>query len=147
MTTPASKDRLLGTPGVIDVCRDSEGVRMALEEIFEEDYVRSRIDREFAIANAETRQRLEWQMPARTLSPGYYRFALHLLHLDSERKVGIGFSAGELAAFEADGLVALDRAHCAFEFRHPPCSACGGRQENRFSLQCCHCGVKFRKKE
>jgi hypothetical protein len=131
---------------VIDVVQDSEGVRMALEEIFEEDYVRSRIDVESAGASAETRERMSGQIPPRTLSPGYYVFALHLLRLDCQRKAGIVFAASQLACHEADGLVALDRARVAFESRHPPCSGCGARQANRFAQECCGCGIKFRRK-
>jgi hypothetical protein len=131
---------------VIDVVRDSEGVRMALEEIFEEDYVRASLEREFAGANVETRARLESRIPARTLSPGYYRFAQHLFHLDAQRKASVVFASGDLAAFELDGLIALDRARGEFERRHPACSSCGARQPNRFAPECCECGVKFRRK-
>ena len=100
---------------MIDVVNDAEGVRMALEEIFEQDYVRSRIDRESAGANAETRERMAFQVPPRTLSPGYYDFAQHLLRLEAQQKAGIGFSAVDLASFEASGLVALGRARGGFE--------------------------------
>ena len=131
---------------MIDVARDPEGVRMALEAIFEEDFVRARIEREAAGANPETRARMESRLPARTLSPGYYRFAQHLFHLDAQRKAGIVFASGDLAAFEVEGLLALDRARGEFERRHPSCSSCGTRQENRFSPECCGCGVKFRRK-
>jgi hypothetical protein len=128
---------------MIDVVNDAEGVRMALEEIFEQDYVRSRIDRESAGANAETRERMAFQVPPRTLSPGYYDFAQHLLRLEAQQKAGIGFSAVDLASFEASGLVALGRARGGFESRHPACSACGARQQNRFSVKCVGCGVEF----
>ncbi len=131
---------------MIDVVRDHEGVRQALEEIFEEDFVRARIEREFANVTPETRARLESRLPARTLSPGYYRFAQHLFYLDAERKAGIAFAPDTLAAFELDGLIALDRARSEFEHKHPACSSCGTRQENRFSPECCGCAVKFRRK-
>jgi hypothetical protein len=131
---------------VIDVCNDAEGVRMALEEIFEEDYVRSRIGREMEAASEETRKRMAAQVPNRTLSPGYYAFADHLLWLESERSAGVGFAAGALAAFEVRGLVALGRARTAFDGRHPKCSCCGARQQNRFSTECLNCGAKFRRK-
>ena len=117
---------------------------MALEAIFEEDFARARIDRQIAGANAATRERMEWQIPKRTLSPGYYRYAEHLFRLDAEHRAGVGFSANELAAFEASGLVELERARNAFEHRHPACSACGLRQENRFGRECSGCGAKFR---
>lgn len=131
---------------MIDVVNDAEGVRMALDEIFEEDFVRSRIDREVKGANEQTRLRLETQIPARTLSPGYYEFASHLFRLDNERRVGVSIDAGRLAAFEIRGLIALDCARKTFEHRHPACSACGTRQQNRFGAECSGCGVKFRRK-
>ena len=128
---------------MIEIVRDAEGVRMALEEIFEEDFVRARVERESAGANAETKERMQRQIPKRTLSPGYYAFAEHLRSLDDERRAGIIFRVGDLAAFEARGLVALDRARSEFEHRHPACSGCGVRQENRFGRECSGCGVKF----
>lgn len=131
---------------MIDVVKDAEGVRMALEEIFEEDYVRSRISRELEAASEQTRERLASQVPPRTLSPGYYEFAGHLLWLESERNAGVGFSAGALAAYEVRGLVALGNARSAFDGRHPKCSSCGARQQNRFSTECLNCGVNFRRK-
>jgi hypothetical protein len=131
---------------VIDVVRDQEGVRMALEEIFEEDFVRSRVDQESEGANEETRERMARQIPARTLSPGYYEFALHLLRLETEAKAGIPIAAAEVANFEAAGLVALERARGGFDRRHPPCSACGAAQQNRFTPQCHACGTKFHRK-
>lgn len=129
---------------MIDVVRDQEGVRLALEEIFEEDFVRARIDRNSAGASPETKERMRRQIPRRTLSPGYYAFAEHLLVLDEERQAGVAFS---LAGFEARGMVALQRARGEFERRHPPCSACGTRQENRFGMECSGCGTKFRRKK
>lgn len=126
--------------------RDADGVREALEALFEESFVRARIQREAAGASAETRERMEWQLPKRKLSPGYYRWAEHLLLLDEQRRAGVGFTACELAHFEASGLVQLELARAEFKSRHPSCGACGERQENRFSPQCCACGVRFRRK-
>jgi hypothetical protein len=131
---------------VIDVANDAEGARIALEEIFEEDYVRSRVELTCADISQETRDRLAAQVPPRTLSPGYYEFAEHLLWLDSERAAGIGFSAEGLAAFEVRGLVALGRARTAFDGRHPKCSRCGARQPGRFGVECSGCGAKFARK-
>lgn len=131
---------------MINVVKDAEGVRMALEEIFEEDYVRSRIGRELENAAQQTRERMERMVPPRTLSPGYYSFASHLLWLEDERSAGCGFTAGALAAYEVRGLVALSRARAAFDRRHPKCSSCGARQQNCFSTECLNCGIKFRRK-
>ncbi|MDR3797960.1 MAG: hypothetical protein P4K93_07395 [Terracidiphilus sp.] len=132
---------------MIDVVQDAEGVRMALEEIFEEDFARSRIDRESAGATEETRERMSFQIPPRTLSPGYYEFARHLLHLEAEQKAGIVFLPRDLAAFEASGLLALSLARSAFEGHHPACTACGARQQNRFGVECLGCGAKIRRRK
>lgn len=132
---------------MIDTVRDTEGVYKALLEMFEEDFVRQRIERSTSSARPETRERLEQGIPLRTLSPGYYRFASHLLFLETGRKLGIILDAGRLAAFEAEGLVALDRARRKFEERHPPCSRCGSLQDTAFQPECNKCGAKFIRKE
>lgn len=129
-----------------DVARDTEGVELALEEVFEEDFVRSIVERESGTADRHTRQRMESAIPPRTLSPGYYRWALHLLALDNERRAGIVFGARDLAAIEASGLVAADRARGSFRRKHPECNLCGALQPNRFGRECCGCGVKFQRK-
>jgi hypothetical protein len=129
---------------VIDVVRDTEGVRMALEEIFEEDYARSHITREIDGASDETLQRMEARMPVRTLSPGYYAYGGHLLRLEQLQKAGIEFRAGELPGFECDGLLALGRARAGFEQKHPPCGACGAHLQNRFTVKCHACGTTFK---
>jgi hypothetical protein len=131
----------------IDVWHDTEGVRMALEEIFEEDFVRSRIHSEASGADPETLARMERQVPPRTLAWGYYRFGEYLLHLDALKRAGVVFAARDLAAFEAEGILALHRARSAFEGRHPACSSCGIRQQNRFGFECAGCGVKFQRKK
>lgn len=131
---------------MIDVVHDAEGVRMALEEIFEEDFARARVERIAASASPEQRERLAQSAAQRTLSPGYYRFAQHLLHLEAARDAGIVFSPRDLAAFEVDGLVALLRARENFRGRHPACGSCGAPQEGRFNVECSNCGVKFQRK-
>jgi hypothetical protein len=131
----------------IDVWKDSEGVRMALEEIFEEDFARGRLRRELAQADDDTAARMESRLPKRTLACGYYRYADYLLQLDAEHRAGIPYSRGDLSAMEAEGLVALDRARGAFESHHPACSACGARQQNKFGVECHACGAKFHRKK
>jgi hypothetical protein len=118
---------------------------MALEEIFEGNFARSRIRSEGA--NDETRNRMELRIPPRTLAWGYYRFGEHLLHLEALQQAGIAFGTRDLAAFEAEGLLALRRARSAFESHHPACSACGQRQQNRFGRECPACGSKFQRKK
>lgn len=129
---------------MIDVARDAEGVRMALEALFEEEFVRARIEREGR--DEATRERMECQVPGRELSPGYYRWGEHLLRLDAERQAGVALDAGRLSALECDGMVALERARGKFRYDHPACSGCGTQQESRFSPKCGGCGVEFRKK-
>ena len=129
---------------MIDVWHDAEGVRMALEEIFESDLVRSRIERESSGASPETRARMERQIPPRTLAWGYYRFGEYLLHLEALRGAGVAFAAREMLTAEADGLLALGRSRTAFEGRHPACSSCGLRQQNRFVVECPECRAKFK---
>ena len=131
---------------MIDVVRDPQGVRMALEALFEEDFVRSRMAGNLEDKSAEQQERIERAVPRRALSPGYYRWAEHLLRLDAERKAGVGFAPGDLACFEADGLVELDRARGKFERDHPECGACKRRLEFRHQPECSGCGAKFRRK-
>src|ERR1035437_107105 len=129
----------------MNVWNDAEGVRMALEEIFESDFARSRIRDEGA--NAETLARMELQIPPRTLAWGYYSAGEHLLHLESLQQAVVVFPARDLTGFEAEGLLALRRARAGFENRHPSCSACGARQQNRFGQQCHACGSKFQRRK
>lgn len=130
---------------MIDVVRDLEGVRMALEEIFEQGYVRSRIAQQLDGADEATRARMEERVPPRTLSPGYYTFAEHLLALEAKHNAGITYSLGDLADFELDGLREIGRARDGHSGRHPACSACGANQQNRFPVQCHACGAKFQR--
>jgi hypothetical protein len=129
----------------IDVWKDAEGVRMALEDIFESDFVRGRVRRDAQGANPETAERMERQIPPRTLAWGYYKFGEYLLHLDALREAGIPLA--DLKSCEAEGLLALHRARAAFHGRHPACSACGLRQQNRFGTECPGCGAKFQRKK
>ncbi|MDR3723263.1 MAG: hypothetical protein P4K83_02085 [Terracidiphilus sp.] len=131
---------------MIDVVRDREGVRMALEEIFEQDYTRALLRRQLEGANAETLANLESRVPPRTLSPGYYSFADHLLRLEAEQKAGIALEARDAADFEVAGLLALGSARAAFEANHPECTRCGARQSSRFGVSCHRCGAKFERK-
>lgn len=119
---------------------------MALEEIFEEDFVRSRVEQGLRGADDDTRDRMAAQIPPRTLSPGYYEFALHLLRVDNLRRAGISFDASSLANYEADGLLSVLRARQAFDSKHPACGSCGAKQQNRFGVECHVCGTKFKRK-
>jgi hypothetical protein len=130
---------------MFDMVRDMEGVRMALGEIFEEDFTRARLLRHLDGADEATRQRMASQVPQRTLSPGYYALADHLLRLEEEMAAHLPVSPSSLLWFEARGMVMVRRARNLFEGQHPKCSACGALQGSRFSVECDVCGAKFRK--
>lgn len=129
-----------------DPARDTKGLAIAIREILEEDFARGEIERQAEQASAATRARLLAQIPPRTLSPGYYRFADHLLWIEGEHRAGIILAARELAAVEAIGLRTLIRARSDFEYAHPACGGCGVRQRHRFCVECSACGIKFRRK-
>ncbi len=130
---------------MIDVVRDTEGLRMAMAEIFEQDLDRARILRSAGDATEETRARLLASVSSLTLSPGYHRFTAHLLQLEAERDAGLPLSG--LTTWEGAGLITLKQARTAHEIKHPACGACGIRQAHRFLPQCESCGVKFRGKK
>ena len=134
------------TPRPIYVERDGEGLRLALLELFEEEFGRARIERLMANANEATQQRLIDALPKRTLSPGYYAWCFHLLRLESEKEAGLQLDPAVLSAFEGAGMRTLVGARADFRAKHPPCSRCGVEQETRFAPECCACGVKFARK-
>ena len=131
---------------MIDVVRDMEGMRMAFTEIFERDFDQARIARSAETASAETRERLIASVAPLKLSPGYHRYAYHLMSLEAEQEAGIALDPRLLAAFEAAGLRCLSRARNAFKSAHPPCNKCGTLQSSRFNGACEGCGVKFQRK-
>ncbi len=133
---------------MIDVVRDSEGVRKAIEELLEEDLARSRLEAQLGSGrrvDPRTKERMLAQVPRRTLSPGYYRWAERMLALEAERKAGVPMDP-RMPAYEAEGLLAAERARNAFNSEHPACGGCGTRQPNRFGVECAHCGAKFARK-
>lgn len=131
---------------MIDVGKDTVGIRLALEELFEEDLARRRIRRSAENANEETLARLYRTLPERKFSPGYYRWGYHILSLDSEREAGLLLDPAQLASIEVGGLLALTEARRAFRNRHPECTACGAQQETAFAPECWKCGSKFKQK-
>jgi hypothetical protein len=132
---------------LIDVVRDTEGLRMAFAEIFEQDFDRARISRSAESASDVTRERLLGTVSPLTLSPGYHQFAYHLMFLESQHKAGVALNTATMAAYEAAGLLCLSQARAVFEGKHPPCSACGARQDNRFAPECHACGAKFTRRK
>lgn len=115
---------------------------MALRELFEEAFCREVTEPMRQKADDETRERMNDDMPQRTLSPGYYSRAEYILELSSSIEAGVGYSSDALARVDVDGLKALKRARLDFERDHPAC-ACGTRQHNRFILECHSCHAKF----
>lgn len=129
---------------MIDVARDADGVRMALEAIFEEDFARSRVERE--AHDERMRERMERMIAPRQISPGYFRWGRHLLRLEREGKAGVALDPRTMAAAECEGLLAVESARSEFQYNHPACTRCGAHQENRFALKCRGCGVEFARK-
>jgi hypothetical protein len=128
---------------IFDPATDQHGMAIALREILNEDFERSEIDRQAEHASEQTRAALYRAIKPRSLSPGYYRAAEHLLRLEAEQKAALPW--GTLLAFESNGLLTLHRVRLEFQYDHPACSACGVRQRHRFAVQCAGCGIKFRK--
>ena len=128
----------------IDVTRDVEGMVQALGELLEEEFAFQRVRRVLDQAADDDRDHAMRSLPARALSPGYYRWAAYLLWLETRLDAGIRFDRLDVA--EMDGLVALKRARNEWNSKHPAC-ACGARQEGRFSQRCHECGIEFRRRE
>lgn len=128
---------------MIQVERDTEGLHTALVGLFEEAFQQSAIEEASRAADKEQRQRMLDGIPARQLSPGYYVRAEYILDLGRAIETGITYSAEILTREDVRGLQMLERARNEFEREHPACGGCGVRQDNRFSLRCRGCGVKF----
>jgi NADH pyrophosphatase NudC (nudix superfamily) len=128
---------------IIQVERDHEGLHTALVGLFEEAFQKSAIEEASRAADKEQRKRMLDEIPARSLSPGYYARATYILDLGRAIETGVTYSAETLAREDVRGLQALARAKAEFEREHPACSGCGTRQDNRFAMKCRGCGVKF----
>lgn len=120
---------------------------MAFAEIFEQDFDRARIARSAESASAETRERLLASVTPLKLSPGYHQFCYHMMQLEAQHKVGAVLDTRTMPSFEASGLLCLSQARLAFEGKHPPCGACGARQDSRYGVECHSCGAKFTRRK
>jgi hypothetical protein len=129
----------------LNIEKDTEGLQVALRELFEESYLRDAIGMLIEDADIETADRAYEDLPVRTLSPGYYTRAEYLIDLGSAIDTGAQYSAAMMDRSDIRGLQALKRAKVLFENDHPPCPGCGVRQDNRFATQCRSCSTKFRK--
>jgi hypothetical protein len=124
---------------IYDVTRDPQGISVALAELLEESFCRSRVACDFA--DEGTAQRIDSSMPQRTLSPGYYKVASFLFWLE-ERVKARTITAGFLA-FEMEGVAQVTAARGEFATKHPKCNACGAAQDSRFAAECHACHAKF----
>jgi len=122
---------------------DMDGLRTALREIFEESYLQDSCAPVFERGNREDIQRLEDDLPQRTLSPGYYTRATYLLGMATAIECGVTYPADTLTHAEVLGLDMVRRAKNMFEGDHPPCPGCGKRLDSRHMTQCPHCRTKF----
>ena len=127
----------------IDVTRDPEGLRRALDELLEEGFIQSRLRRSMEAADEEGADRMFGSAPPRTLSPGYYRWANYLMNLVRHKEEGL---VREFTMVEAEGLIVLAEARRSFERNHPPCGKCSAYQDSSFATACHACGVEFVRK-
>jgi hypothetical protein len=128
----------------IAIERDLKGLRLALLELLEEGFQAAKIERLSASMAPERRQALlDAVAEKRSLTPGYYAFAEHVLGLDAERNAGIPLNAATLAHFEGMALRLLASCRIEHSNKHPRCGRCGVEQENRHHPECTHCGCKF----
>jgi translation initiation factor IF-1 len=126
---------------VIQVWRDTEGLRLVLGEMLEREHDLLRLSGQMQGKDPSTQARLAGMAAKVTLSPGYERWATHLMLLERQHKLSLPL--GDLLAVEVTGLEILDRARLAHRYKHPNCYACGMPQNNRFMVQCEDCGAKF----
>ncbi len=129
---------------MIVVARDTEGLRLVLDEMFERGHDLTRLRPMMQGKDKDTAARMLASATPVTLSPGYGRWAAHLLLL--ERMKNLGIALGDLLATEVAGLQVIEEARSAHKSKHPPCGACGAAQDNRFQTECVDCGAKFRRR-
>lgn len=122
---------------------DAEGLRIALRELFEESFLAEATQNIADTDDIEAIRRMEDDLPARSLSPGYYSRAVYLLDLAAAIECGATYAAADLMRSDVQGLDMLRRAKISFEHDHPNCSGCGKRQFNRHMTECPHCRAKF----
>lgn len=127
----------------IAVESDVLGLQTALRELFEEAYLREAMASLLDDACEADRERALEDLPARTLSPGYYDRASYLLDLGAAIDAGVSYAASTLSRSDVRGLQALKRARGEYEQDHPSCGRCGTRQDNRWATQCRSCQCKF----
>jgi hypothetical protein len=130
----------------LQVERDPQGLQMATRELFEEAFfAETTKDILKKVGDDEdARERILFDAPVRSLSPGYYNYSAYLLDLGASIEVGAQFTAAALLRDDVIGLQAIRRAKAEFERDHPSCQACGERQHSRFAPECRKCKYKLR---
>lgn len=129
---------------VIYVERDFEGLQMAVRSLFEEALVRHRIDAAAGNVGQYELERLEGEIPAREISPGYFNRAGYLLDLSTQLELGIPIEPATLTHSDVLGIRAVRSARSEFEREHPACPRCGERQDNAYLKVCYACHTKLR---
>ncbi len=129
---------------MIVVARDREGIKLVLAQMLEREYDLFRLQPQLAGKSPEHTAYLLGSVARVTLSPGYERYANHLMLLERYHKLGLPL--GELLATELAGLEVLDAARMEHKLKHPNCYACGMPQPNRFQTACVDCAVKYSKR-
>ena len=129
---------------VIPVARDTEGLRLVLGQMLERDHDLLRLTPQLkGKSDAEQARRLA-SVAKVMLSPGYERWARHVMLLERMQKLGLPL--GDLLLVEVNGLQVLSEARLQHRYEHPTCFACGMPQANRYQPMCLDCGVKFNRK-
>jgi hypothetical protein len=129
---------------VINIAHDTEGLRKAALEYFEEALDAPMQQQTLAAAKgARNRERvLEAARSRRTLSPGYYSRVEFLLWLQQMRDMGASISDLGINAAEIEGLRVLALARSEFADKHPECPKCG--TPNRLTdIRCHKCGEQL----
>lgn len=119
---------------MIAVEHDSEGIRLAAQELMEESLYREEYARteRAAAQSADPAATLAAAAPKRKFSPGYYVWVKYLLDLEMEMSLGVSPGSGvaaTLAGADVAGLLAVREARRQFDNEHPQCR-CGRRMKN-----------------
>ena len=97
--------------------RDREGVALVLDEIFEREYELFRLTPRLEGKPKDFVARQLADVVQVTLSPGYERWARHLLLLDRHHELRLPL--GELLAVEVQGLMEVASARLRQKIKHP----------------------------
>jgi hypothetical protein len=131
---------------MIEVARDTEGLRVAFLELMEEAADAPRREKTLALAQhaANSARLMESVSPQRSLSAGYYSRAEYLFWLERALDAAPGLWPRNegLRADELAGLMAMENARAEFERAHVACPACGAL--NKRGAFRCSCGEELK---